>query len=424
MLTPFIYLALAPGPGPAIFDQSIAAFRARGSFSASVALSALQNKVTVTSRYKVSFQKPDRVLLTKISGGQASLIFWLNGTRFVAYDPAANEMVVRKVGAKGPISARLAEAVGNLDDPVSAQLSPDAMANFIKPFRTVPGWTQTVGNGIVHLHRSAVVNGKKAETDFQFSASSKLLTRALLATPEASLLWEFKYGPAPTNLSFSAPRGTRTVVSLTEHAHVNAADAKAANLVQQTLRSYSRMSDVAFSVNGSTGSSTDWVSGGSFREKRTEVEWSYHGGVLTLVDAVHRKSYRGRCKPGAVTSYLKALRFPVEPVLQAMLSQRNPIVTWFPPKTKVSSRGTVSLGGVTADAVELRSPLLDVSLLIRRNDHLVASVSSRALMGGKVISQSHRDFTYTSVGKPLPASAFALAVNRPLPLPKLAKGSG
>lgn len=413
------FLAISGQPAPPIFDQSLAAFRARKSFSVNITLDATLAKNRTKLGYKLSYQAPDRVLMTKIVGGQTNLIFWLSSTKFIAYDPSGGEMVVRKAPNKGPIVNRLANSIGGLEDPVTCQLSPDAMAAFVAPFKTLKGWTNTTSGGIIHLVRGHHANGKGTETDFDFSATTKLITRVQILSPSSSLLWDFGYGAAPSALSFSPPAGTKSVKFLSEHAHIDAADAKARNLVDRSLRAYGRISSLAFSVVSGTGASEDWVNGSSFREKRAGVDWSYTGGVFTLKDSIRGKSYRGRCKPSAVTTYLKQIKQPMDPVLQALFTHKNPIRSWFLPNMKVVSSGSLSLGGVTADAIEMRSPALDVSLLIRSDSHLVSSVTSRVKRNGKILSEGHREFTYTVVNKPMPASAFAVQVSKPLALARI-----
>lgn len=415
-------IILLTPPGPAIFDQSLAAFRSRKAFSVSIALDATMNKNVTSERYSLSFQAPERVLLTKIIAGKPNLIFWMNGAKFVAYDPSSAEMAVRKAPTTGPIVNRLANAIGGLQDPVSAQLSPETMAAFLSPFRTLSGWQSSNSNGLIVLSRPGQVNGKKTMTQFAFSASTKLLTKALISGPTSQLQWVFKYGPTPKNLTFTPPPGTKVVTALAEHAHVNATDATARKVIDQSLRAYSRLTSLAFSVSGSTGASQDWMSKGAFREKQSGTDWAYRAGALTIQIARGKRTYRGRCKPSEVLSYLKVLRCPMDTVLQAFLLHRNPISGWFVPGMTISSHGTVKLHGISADAVELRSRLVEVSLLIRRDNHLVASVASKTKgENGRVISESHRDFSYSLVNSPPPASTFSIPAAGALPLSKLGK---
>jgi hypothetical protein len=421
---PFVVplLLLASVPGPAIFDQSVAAFRARKAFSVAIAMDATLNGNTTTARYKLSYVAPSKVLLTKVVNGIPNLVFWLNGSKFVAYDPAAKEMAIRRSGLKGPVVNRLANAVGGIEDPVSVQLAPDSMAAFLSPFKLVQGWTSKVKGEDIVLTRPGKQSGKPTLTEFQFSRSTKLLTRALLVGPTSKLQWVFQYGPKPESLSFNPAPGTKVVVSLTEHTPINASSAKAQKIVEDSLRTYGRLTSLSFSVVGTTGSSTDWMAKGAYRERQPSIEWSYRDNVLTIRDLKKGRSYRGKCKPSAILSFLKLLRRPMDPVLQALILHRNPIGNWFMKDMTVVDRGNVKIGNVVADAVELRSPKLEISLLIRRDNHLIATVSSRTKdSSGQVISESNRRFTYWSVNQPLSATAFTIPATKPLPLAKVGK---
>ena len=159
------------------------------------------------------------------------------------------------------------------------------------------------------------------------------------------------------------------------------------------------------------------MDGSSYRERQSKVDWSYRNGVFTVRDNVRRSAYRGRCKRGDVLTYLKALKYPTDPTMLALLGHRNPIRGWFLPGMKVVAKGTVSLHGVASSAVELRSEGLEVSVLIRRDNYLVASVASRTTNGaGGTVFEADRDFHYWSVNRALAASCFVVAASKFLPL--------
>ncbi|HWA82019.1 MAG TPA: hypothetical protein VG820_01195 [Fimbriimonadaceae bacterium] len=409
------------GPGPAIFDQSLAAFRARKAFVVRIGLDAKMNGVVTTARYRLSYESPNRVLLAKLSNGRANMVFWLDGARFIAYDPSAGEMVVRKAPASGPIVNRVANSIGGLEDPVAAQLDPKTMAAFLEPFRALKGWTSRTASGKVFLGHVAGSGSNKTYTQFDFSASTKLLTRAVLTGPTSRLEWDFDYEPTPRRLSFSPPRGTKKVNALTEHiTEVATTDPKARKVVDASLRAYSRLDSIAFSVASSGGSSKDWMNGSSFRESRARLSWSYDKGILTILNGANGKNYRGKCGRRAIAGYVRKCGSSIDPLLLALINNRNPISGWFLPGMKVSNRGTVRIGSQDADAIELRSLEFDVSLLVRRDNHLVASVTSRTRdKSGAQIAEASRDFTYTSVNRPLPRSTFILKASSFKPLSAL-----
>ena len=414
-------LVFSPSTPPPIFDQSIAAFKARKSFAVTVGLDAVLNGARTRERYRLSYLAPSKVLLAKLDGQKSTLYFWLNGSKFLAYDPSGGEMVVRTAPTGGPIVNRLANVMGGIEDPVAAQLQPTTMAAFIGPFRALIGWTTTKEGGLIRLVRTSKSNGKNNRTVFEFSSSSKLMTHALIEGPSSKLEWTFGYGATPKTLSFAPPKGTKRVEALGAHVRIDTADVKAKNIVDRCIRAYGRINSIAFSVSGNKGSSTNWMSGTSFRSKQPYLDWSYHAGILTINDIARKKSYRGKCKRTELTSYLRTLQRPMDPVLQGLMMKKNPIYSWFTTGAKIASRGEVKLGSVVADALELKSNQLQVSLLIRRDDNLVASVSSRSLSDGSVISSSGRDFTYWSVNKPLAAGTFSIPVSKPLPLGRIGK---
>jgi|GEM_PF-5930929 len=417
---PLALILLAP-PGPAIFNQSIAAFRARRAFSVGIALAVTMNRNTENSRYHLTYQAPDRVLLSRLAGNRPSVVFWLNGTRFIAFDPIANEMTDRKTKG-GDVVDRLVDAMGGIEDPVKAQLSPTYMASFLGRLRAVPNWSASSAGGLITMIHTGTLRGRKTRAELDFSASSKLLTRAVLEGPGSRLLWQFGYGIAPRELTFRLPPGTKKVSALIEHIAINASDDGTRSLVDQSLRAYARISTIAYSVTGPDGPIDNWMDGASFCEKGPKLQWAYRAGILTIRDMVSGRAYLGKCKHGAVLNYLKILHAPADPVLIDLFSHRNPIRGWFLPEMTVSGRGTVTLGGVVSGAVEAHSKILDLSILVRSDNHLVASVSSRTKdESGRTIFEADRTFRYWSVNQPIRASSFEVTAGRFLPLSQIGR---
>ncbi|HTQ11086.1 MAG TPA: hypothetical protein VMI31_13550 [Fimbriimonadaceae bacterium] len=411
---------LASSPPP-IFSQSIAAFRARKSFSVAIAQDTTLNGRTQSARYHLSFQPPGRILLTRIVSGKPSLVYWLNGNRFLAYDPIGQEMTLRKPRG-GEALDRLIEAAGNLDESVTDQLSPSAMGAFISRLGAIPGWSTRNSGGQIVAIRRGFNKGKPTLAELDFSASTKLVTKALLEGPGSRMAWSFEYGVAPKDLSFRVPAGTKKVSSLSEHIPINASDPKTRILVDQSLRAYERLTSIAYSVTGTDGASDNWMDGGAFCEKGPRAEWSYRNGVLAIRDKALGRTYRGRCSRSDLLNYLKLLHAPADPVLTSLLRNRNPLRGWILPGMRLTGRGSVSVGGVTSDAIEMRSAELDLSVLIRSDNHLVSSVSSRITdPSGQVVSQTEHDFHYWTVNRPIRSSSFAISATKFLPLSAIGK---
>lgn len=421
MSIPLVLLLASPPQGSTIIDQAIAAHRARKSYSVGIAVGSVIGKQVTSENWSLDFAPPTKVLLQKKFGGKLIMTFWLNGDKFVALDPVAKEIVIRKAPNSGPVVNRVANALGGIDDAISVQLSPDTLAGFLKPFKQVTGWAVTQTPTLTTLTREAKVPKGRSLTRLQFSTRNHLLMGIGLFGPGTRLQWSYAYKPAPSNLAFHAPSGTKTVRAFTGNAVVAKSDPKGKSLVEGTAHAYNALHSAVFTVSGSIGTSTVWINGKSYREKQAIWEWSYTNGALTVRNQSNGKTYRGKCKPADVPGYLLKVRAPMEPMLQSMIKGKNPLTTWVLPSMAIKSRGSVQ-GQVAGDAVELRTKYLEISLLIRRDTHLLASVGSRTLDDtGKVISESQREFSYQSVNQPVSADAFAISGPNTLPLSMLGK---
>lgn len=404
-----------------IIDSSIAAFKQRRSFAVAISMDTNYQGTKEAHTYDLIFQHPDKLLFTRLNNGSRELVFWLDAKRFIGYDPRANEKVVHPAPPKGPIVNRLANMLGGLQDVVAAQLSPSTLEGFLAPFRPLAGWTISRSGDVVNLVRAGKVSQGPTKTRLSFSATSHLMTEALLQGPGSRLFWKYNYRPAPAKLSFALPPDAKSVRALFEHIEIKRADPKAKTILESALKAYATVSNVVFTVDGPDNkSSTIWIGANSFRERQPKIDWLYSKGVLTIQTFWDGKVYKGECKPNAISSYLRILKQPMEPMLQALIVQRNPLNAWLHPSLKIRAKGVVSLNGVITDAVEMRSDFLSISLLVRRDNHLISSVTSRNLDGnGHLLSEANRTFTYRSVGKALPAGTFKLSAPKPRPLEEI-----
>ncbi len=422
MPIPLFFLLASPPQGGTIIDQAIAAHRARKAYSVGITVGSVIGNQSLAESWSLGFQPPTKVLLQKKIAGKVVTAFWMNGDKFVAYDPIGKEIVFRKAPIAGPVVNRMANALGGIDDAISVQLSADTLAGFLKPFKQVTGWAVAQNASVTSLSREAKLAKGRSFTRLDFSTRSHLLTGITLVGPGSRLLWSYAYGPAPSRLEFRPAPGTKTVRGFTGHATVGKSDPKGKALVESTAHAYNGLLSAVFTVSGSTGTSTVWISGKSYREKQAVWEWSYTKGALTLRNQQNGRTYRGKCKPGDVPGYLLKIRAPMEPMLQSLIKGKNPLSTWVLPIMSIKSTGSVQGGEIAADAVELRTKYLDISLLIRRDNHLLENVGSRTKDdAGKVLSESHREFKYQSVNQPVSAEAFAISGPNTLPLSMLGK---
>lgn len=418
----FLFQAPKPPITPArLFDLAVAAEKARGPFAVDVAVDTLFNKVAATSRYRLECQPPSNVLLVKMDRGKAALAFWLRGGKLTACDPNAREVAIRKAPTSGGLDNRLAAVIGaGLDDAISVQLNPITLQGFFAPFKKLQGWSIAGENGATILRRTVTIQGGRSETLFEFRPDHQL-RKVLLVGPDSKLQWTYAHLPPPKKVAYVPPPGSVTVDSLSERPSLPNVDASAKPAIEASLKAYARLDSVAFSVHGPDGATQAWMSGSSFKEIQSRWTWTYAGGTLTVKDGKTGRAYRGACKPAQVSTYLKTIRAPMEPILQGLLVHRNPLMRWIQAVEKVERAGSLTLAGAPADIIEMTGADLRVTLLIRRDNHLIASVSSQTLENGRAISGAQRDFTYLSLGKPISASVFALSVAKPAPLSALGR---
>ncbi len=407
MVLASILLAVAQGSPVQVFDDCVAATRGAtaASFTADV-LTKAQGK-EFHNVYTVKYRQPGtlfiRVHALKTGSQPASdRSYLINGTKLVAMDADSGEYLTRQFTGKKNLAERAVELLGALDDSVRFQLVPDDLAKFFGDFKKLKDWVYSpYKNGPV-LQR--VVVGK-SNVKFEFDKHTWLRT-VRISAPSSLLSWSYKYNLAPKAISMAIPSSYKKVDSFLA---VNAPIARfktaaASRLWDQAIRAYSHLTAASMIVSNLGQSTRVIFSGTRAMQKQDGLTWSFDGHALSLVRNGH--FMRGQVPPSLIPAKVGS---DIEPTLQAWALHKNPARALSSQQLTVRLAGIVKIGGVTCDLVEFSSLTTQVSVLVRRTDHLFARVTSESKDAkGRRLSGLDREITYTTINRPIPASAFVL----------------
>ena len=99
----------------------------------------------------------------------------------------------------------------------------------------------------------------------------------------------------------------------------------------------------------------------------------------------------------------------MDPMVRQIVSRQNPVRVMFLPGVTVRHVGEMSVGGAPGDILEYRARGANVSVVIRKDNGLIASMRTEILdPQNRVATQSQKTFLYGSVGKAVDQTAFKL----------------
>lgn len=397
--------AVVAGPTPAqLFERAVAAHRKLNSAVVSVESRGSALGKVSNSRFIVIYDRPSELLLNvhaeeTDSQNASDRTYWIHGKRLDAIDSLAGERLSHTVVRRATLAETAEGALGQLEESVQYLLDPAALQRFVRPFEHQDGWkSERAGKGW------KAVRGDKMS--FEFNGRSLLTHVRMHGKGNAYLAWDFKYQGTPSKLSLDSAPDFKRVNSFVEKPVVRSEprymDPKAKAVWHAAVSAYGGLRHVSMTVRSSGISEKAIISGQRAFQDQPGLRWAYDGKVLVMRKA--GKASKNKIQTSEIPAKVGA---SIDPLLQAWALHWNPARALAGKGTNVRTAGSVVLQGLPCDVLELDRPGLRLSLLVRRKDHLFARVTSRSLDAkGNVLSILDREFTYQSVNKPIPASAF------------------
>ncbi|AIE83610.1 hypothetical protein [Fimbriimonas ginsengisoli] len=410
-----------------ILKSSLAAHSALGRFRAHVTLTATFEGHVHNTDYVLAVDGKAVLLRVRqpksLGVDRSDRTFFFGPSRMVAYDAYANERLTRPLSPTAPRVARMLTALGQMDDMMRNLLEPKDLATFYDGLKNVRGWSLRKESRRTVLSRQAKIAGGYARSVLVFDPGIPLLRRMDVSSPGSAVHWTFDYsrgGP----VSYSPPRSAKSVDTFTVAPEPpRYANAAAKRTTEAMMRAYRTLSRGIVEVEGDDGRVRVSLSGRKVREDQERLSYAYDGKVLTISDPRTNSFYRGAVGRVAVPEVVAAIRGRVDPLVRQIFQHRVPFSDVVGPLASIAIAGQVQSQGVSCDILRITDPRSRVSIFVRRDNHLAASVSTDVLdRNRRTLVTTTRNFGYSRLGVSPPASLFVLSPargQRLKPLPKL-----
>jgi hypothetical protein len=252
-----------------------------------------------------------------------------------------------------------------------------------------------------------------------FDKGRPLIRKLDVLSPENQAHWTFDYS-AGAPISYMAPRSARLVSAFTVTPEPpRYASPAAQRTTRAMIDANRRFTSGTIDVEGDDGHVRISLSGRKLREDQPRLSYAYDGRVLTVVDRRRDAFYRGAAIRSTVPDLIAELRGRVDPISRQILQRRVPYEEILSPRLTVALAGQAQSGGTASDILRLTDARSRVSMFVRRDNHLVESVTSDVLdASGHSMASSTRSFRYSRLGK-VSFTLIPKKGQKVLPLPKL-----
>jgi len=390
-------MPVAPVSVAPYFDKSIAAFSRMKSYGLIIESSSRGKQGSFRTRFELAATPPSRLSLRvkePVQGGHdvTDRSYFLNNGRLTACDWMARESLSRVASTKGNLADRVQASLGQMDDAVRIWLDPGLMRRFFSTYRSEKGWGVGSVNGDVRISRQAT---KTRRATFVFSRATGLLKSFDFHNGSDVVQWQIKSGTVAKSLS--VPSSYRPVRSFTEMpALPSFASSKAESEVRRILSAHKAFTRGKIGVQDDEGQSQLWIGGSRLAEKRSDLQWVYAEGVLSIYDPKRRLYFRGLAKRYDITDYIKTtLNKGVDPYIRQVIFGRTPFRETLTSDLRAQIIGSGTVDGQPADIMELEGKTRRVSMFVRKRDGLVGSVETALLNSkGRLAATGTRRFTY------------------------------
>lgn len=367
-------------------------------------------------RFALDFVRPDHALLrvrepSREGRPATDRRYLLVPGSLVGYDLVASEFLKRDAPAKGTLAERFVLLLGGLDDAVQVVLEPRVMDAFFGRYRQITRWQLVRKPGILRLQHASGASSAQ----FDLDASNFTLRAVRLQIPNGALEWTFSYGTPPKRIAFSPPGNWIEVPAFYVGAAATYANAQAKALANKSIRAYESYRRGAFTVRSPDGVVVAALDGRKGSQRGDDYVWTFDGSVATM--RLPSGTYTGRSSLLELLSALSSAGRPIEPFLRLMLVRRNPMRELLGPGMKARVVGSILRGGIPCDILEIAGPGVRLSAWIRRDNGLIAALSTENRdQAGNLVSENEKEFSYSALA---PAERFSLSTTGAKPLGEL-----
>lgn len=198
------------------------------------------------------------------------------------------------------------------------------------------------------------------------------------------------------------------------------ANAETRKIVEQSKMAFANFKSGVLSITNGNEKKVYALSGAKIAATQRGAQWVYGNKKLLL--QCRKGLFKGNMGPYNVNAWLGRAGANAEILPIQIIAKKNPIDAVIPLGAKVKKVGALQVGGVWVDLVEANSATIRVSMGIRRDNHLLASLSAvNKDRDGKTLFSSERTMNWSGLNQAPSPKAFQLGAGKSAKSIKLLK---
>lgn len=345
-------------------------------------------------------------------------VFYFMPEKIIGYDVVANERMEQPSQKGQSLLQRVSSALGTPDDFVAYLLEPGGTSYFLSQIAGEKGWkVQGDSKSAIPLEK-LLLDSRTGHRALAFYRQSHLLASLDATTNRARIHWRFEYSK-PELVRLKIPTNARPVSSFSATPELPSFKSESARRVTKDLiGGYQSLRQGVIEVDSDDGHAVITFAGFKIREVHDNFLYAYDGKVLSVRNLVKKSFYSGKIARDFIPEVVSKVAGRVDPLARQFLSRTAPFKDIFWPGSTVSLSGEMQTEGTTCDILKVEFPGGRNSVFVRRDNHLVDSLSTDAVdANGRSLASSTRRFKYRDFGVAKPISVFRLS---PIPSEKVA----
>lgn len=189
------------------------------------------------------------------------------------------------------------------------------------------------------------------------------------------------------------------------------ADSSTRRIVELSKKAFSNLKSAKVTISSVGDAKTYSFAGGKVAGHQKGAQWVWSQKKLTVLCG--KGLFRGTMGPYNVNAWLSKAGASPEILPIQLAAKRNPIEALINPGSRVQKVGLITLQGVAADVIEVKSDRLRVRMAIRQDNRLIADLTAKNVdKDGSVLFDSSRSFQWALVNKPIPSSVFVVGAGK------------
>ncbi len=341
--------------------------------------------------FKVWYERPGKLRATVLNNKSNLRDVIADGDKLIVWDRRSNQYqsTDRPAEVSVRVAAQTQEAV--IENAVFDLFEPGGIQEQLSTMRKGRSWSwKRTASGF------ALTSGTGGTYQIDLEANTMRVTSLLVKTDGAYTKTTFQYGAEPKAADYQVAKNAYEVKHLDPlMLPPRYASAQAQRVAEKMFRAYDSLDWFAVDIKEQDRSTRVLASKKQVRQIDADADWTYDGSTLMMIDKDKKRWCKTEARPNQVVQAVAATSTRFEPFARLLLQGQNPLRVMLGRQSTVRLVGSATIDGASCDILEADTRVATISLVVRKNDGRVQSMSTITKSAdGQGLAGATRTFKY------------------------------